>query len=88
MTFCVISFYYMYILLYVCQYLCGNKKSYLEKEKKTKSDVPTLISIVNQVQSAADERLANKAWSKCCIKNDEEHEYKKELRLVLMLIPL
>ena len=35
---------------------------------------------VNQGASAANERLANKAWAKCSTENSQEHEYKRQPR--------
>ena len=67
------------LLLHDCKITLPKSAVRLKVFRPTK-DVPTLISTSVQVSGAANESLANKAWSKCFTENSKKHEYKGQPR--------
>ena len=63
------------LLLHECKITLPKSAVRIKVFRSTKN-VPTLISTSVHVSGAANERLANKAWSKCSTEYSKKHEYK------------
>ena len=67
------------LLFHECKITLPKSADRLKIFRPTK-DVPTLISTSVQDSGAANERLADKAWSKCSTENSKKREYKGQPR--------